>query len=548
MAKNSIRDFDNTSGNNTDIQSVDISEGCSPAGINNAIREMMADLADVNDGTIALTSPQADSLTVTGDLTVDTNTLFVDASADAVGVNATTLDATLQVGALGSTGSNRGAVSIKTEASDATIGESAIYIEEQSGSEGYYLGVSSDGGMFFSNSGASTPTLFLGDDDNVGIGTNSPARKLTIQDSGAQMSLLSDTTGSSVLNLGDTDDDNIGRIQYNNSNNSMTFRTNTVDALIIDASQNVDVAGTVTSDGLTVGSSSSNMIELNHSTPSNVNYIGQDSSGNFRIKSDTDNLVIVTSDGNLLVGHTGSIFNNINTTSTVGSSYSVNGEIFACSDQSSGVMFLNRKTTDGVIATFRKDGATLGSIGVVSGTPFFSNANNSTGIRIYSGGFAACNASGAFTDNTQDVGASSVRWDDVYATNGTIQTSDQNEKNTITDSDLGLDFIGRLAPKSYIFNNKTRTHYGLIAQDVESVLSNIGKTTSEFAGFIKADISDDQDGSSYRYGLRYTEFVGPLIQAVKELKTKVETLETENATQATQIADLITRVTALEAN
>ena len=343
MAKNSIRDFDNTSGNNTDIQSVDISEGCSPAGINNAIREMMADLADVNDGTIALTSPQADSLTVTGDLTVDTNTLFVDASANAVGVNATTLDATLQVGALGSTGSNRGAVSIKTEASDATIGESAIYIEEQSGSEGYYLGVSSDGGMFFSNSGASTPTLFLGDDDNVGIGTSSPARKLTIQDSGAQMSLLSDTTGSSVLNLGDTDDDNIGRIQYNNSNNSMTFRTNTVDALIIDASQNVDVAGTVTSDGLTVGSSSSNMIELNHSTPSNVNYIGQDSSGNFRIKSDTDNLVIVTSDGNLLVGHTGSIFNNINTTSTVGSSYSVNGEIFACSDQSSGVMFLNRK-------------------------------------------------------------------------------------------------------------------------------------------------------------------------------------------------------------
>lgn len=62
MAKNSIRDFDNTASNNTDIQSVDISEGCSPAGINNAIREVMADLADVNDGTVALESPKADSL------------------------------------------------------------------------------------------------------------------------------------------------------------------------------------------------------------------------------------------------------------------------------------------------------------------------------------------------------------------------------------------------------------------------------------------------------------------------------------------------------
>lgn len=62
MAKNSITDYDNTAANNTDVQSVDISEGCSPSGINNAIREVMADLADVNDGTVALTSPKFDSI------------------------------------------------------------------------------------------------------------------------------------------------------------------------------------------------------------------------------------------------------------------------------------------------------------------------------------------------------------------------------------------------------------------------------------------------------------------------------------------------------
>lgn len=72
MAKNSITDYDNISGNNTDVQSVDISEGCSPSGINNAIREVMADLADVNDGTVALTSPQAANMTVTGTVTTDT--------------------------------------------------------------------------------------------------------------------------------------------------------------------------------------------------------------------------------------------------------------------------------------------------------------------------------------------------------------------------------------------------------------------------------------------------------------------------------------------
>ena len=97
MAKNSIRDFDATSSNNTDIQSVNIAEGCSPAGINNAIRELMADIKDVSAGTVALESPQADSLTVTGDLTVDTDTLFVDASADKVAMGTTSADADASV-------------------------------------------------------------------------------------------------------------------------------------------------------------------------------------------------------------------------------------------------------------------------------------------------------------------------------------------------------------------------------------------------------------------------------------------------------------------
>ena len=64
MAKNSIRDYANAAASNTDVQSQNIDEGCSPAGINNAIREIMADLADVNDGTISLVSPDFDAATI----------------------------------------------------------------------------------------------------------------------------------------------------------------------------------------------------------------------------------------------------------------------------------------------------------------------------------------------------------------------------------------------------------------------------------------------------------------------------------------------------
>jgi hypothetical protein len=92
MAKNSIRDYSATNSSNTDIQSIDISEGCSPAGINNAIREVMADLKDVSTGAVALESPSMDSLTVTGDLAVDTNTLYVDSTNNRVGIGTTSPD------------------------------------------------------------------------------------------------------------------------------------------------------------------------------------------------------------------------------------------------------------------------------------------------------------------------------------------------------------------------------------------------------------------------------------------------------------------------
>jgi hypothetical protein len=51
MAKTKISEFSSTPGNNTDIDSINIAEGCAPSGINNAIRELMAQLKDFQAGT-----------------------------------------------------------------------------------------------------------------------------------------------------------------------------------------------------------------------------------------------------------------------------------------------------------------------------------------------------------------------------------------------------------------------------------------------------------------------------------------------------------------
>jgi len=158
MAKNSIRDYSNVNSSNTDIQSIDIAEGCSPAGINNAIREVMADLKDVSTGTVALESPAADSLTVTGDLTVDTDRLIVDSTNNRVGIGTTSADAGLN---------------IKQTADDAY----QLKLEQYNATDGYGIICDmTDGALAFARyaSSAYSERMRITAAGNVGIGTTSP--------------------------------------------------------------------------------------------------------------------------------------------------------------------------------------------------------------------------------------------------------------------------------------------------------------------------------------------------------------------------------------
>jgi hypothetical protein len=58
MTKSNITEYDKVAANNTDVQDVPLGENqMYPSDVNNAFREIMADLAAVNDGTVSLTSP-----------------------------------------------------------------------------------------------------------------------------------------------------------------------------------------------------------------------------------------------------------------------------------------------------------------------------------------------------------------------------------------------------------------------------------------------------------------------------------------------------------
>jgi hypothetical protein len=71
MAKTKISEFDSTPANNTDIDSINIAEGCAPSGINNAIRELMSQLKDQQTGASGDGFTVAGPLALTGGLTLD---------------------------------------------------------------------------------------------------------------------------------------------------------------------------------------------------------------------------------------------------------------------------------------------------------------------------------------------------------------------------------------------------------------------------------------------------------------------------------------------
>ncbi len=80
MAKNKVSEWSSTAASNTDIGGIDIAEGCAPSGINNAIRELMAQVKDQQTGT------DADNFTVGGNLSVTGTTTLTGAVTATAGV------------------------------------------------------------------------------------------------------------------------------------------------------------------------------------------------------------------------------------------------------------------------------------------------------------------------------------------------------------------------------------------------------------------------------------------------------------------------------
>ena len=212
--------------------------------------------------------------------------------------------------------------------------------------------------------------------------------------------------------------------------------------------------------------------------------------------------------------------------------------------------------TDDII-DFKIAGSDRGKIGNSSTTDKIFISGGNMGITLGgSGRGLPTDADGVGADDSMDWGQSNYRWDDIYATNGTIQTSDRNEKQSIqsltTDE---MNVAKRLSSlfKTFKFNSSVeekgdnaRTHTGIIAQDIQQAFTDEGLDASNYALFtsntwwekeisVDAVEADEENGieakDAYTYmdikqeetegytektrlGIRYSELLAFIISAL----------------------------------
>ncbi len=123
-------------------------------------------------------------------------------------------------------------------------------------------------------------------------------------------------------------------------------------------------------------------------------------------------------------------------------------------------------------------------------------------------------------DNVDDLGSATKRWDDVYATNGTVQTSDRRDKTNIQNLDYGLKEIMELRAVRFQWKDKTEDKFklGFIAQELQPILNEVVK---------EDDVVRNEDGTTSRVknerlGVYYSDIIPVAVKAIQEQQKIIE--------------------------
>jgi len=318
-----------------------------------------------------------------------------------------------------------------------------------------------------------TPTFAELDVDNVKVNGNT----ISSTDTNGDITLDPNGTGDTIIASG-----NVG---INNASPSQKLHVH--GAAELNAHDNTSGSGGYNASGLLIGNAydagkGSSVTDDRNSIIWNERGLDIDfaTSNTYRMKLDYN--------GNMLVGTTNAAPRNLS--SGTGIRFGNDGSIEAAKEGAAGRF--NRTGSDGVVIQIRRDGTTKGQMGIKSTFPFIGEGG--TGL-LFEHGSSVIEPFNVGTlsarDDAVDLGGASVRFDDIRATNGTIQTSDQNDKQQIaslTSTEIAAAKAISALFKTYKWNKSVtangdaaRTHTGVVAQEVQAAMSAVGLDATKYA-------------------------------------------------------------------
>jgi len=195
----------------------------------------------------------------------------------------------------------------------------------------------------------------------------------------------------------------------------------------------------------------------------------------------------ITSAGDLLIGKTSTALG------TAG--HRISSAVGTFVRDGGGPFIANRLSSHGDILEIYSQSSLVGTIGSGTGRLVIRGTNGSTGsgIQFDINQYLPTNKDGGLVDDTISLGTGSYRFDNVFATSGSINTSDKNEKQDIeelTDAEKRVAVVAKGLMRKFRWKSavaekgdKARTHFGIMAQDLQDAFTAESLDASKYGMF-----------------------------------------------------------------
>jgi hypothetical protein len=380
--------------------------------------------------------------------------------------------------------------------------------------------------------------LFVDASGNVGLGTSSPSRKLTISGAGAFVATTApairlDNTTTGRLALIDFDDSlNLNFFSSGPDTNEGNFRFFTgsssgTERLRITGAGNVGIGTTSPQTSLHITSNKNSStsylnseadilitsagtkaasLKFENTGGSAESSIVYDSNGSLKFNARETERMRIDSSGRLLVGTSTSL----SSTSLI-QAYKSSGTLGCLLDSDS--------LSNGELVRFQAIG---GAREVTIGVSKHSGIANPCAYIELQCEDAAYNY--LWADNS-DILRISTNSAHIGTTSGTVvgaQTSDERIKNILGPVNYGLDEIKQLDPVSYALKSDPEQvpHLGFIAQQVNPIIPESVFDTDDH-------IEGEPEDAPTKLGMEYVALIPVLVNAIKELSAEVDALKVQ---------------------